>query len=65
MVSNVPAGIRNLTLIKEGYQQYTTTINVPANGLKVLAPVTLSRAQPGVSGCPCILCVPDTNICIF
>ncbi|HVP94795.1 MAG TPA: PEGA domain-containing protein [Methanoregulaceae archaeon] len=43
-VNNVPAGIQNLTLTKEGYQPYTTIVCVPGGGLKVLAPITLSRS---------------------
>lgn len=39
-VYNVPAGARNLTLMKGGYRTVTTTVNVPP-GLTVLPPVTL------------------------
>jgi len=42
-VSDVPAGVRNLTITKGGYQPYTTLVTVPAGGLKVLAPITLTR----------------------
>src|SRR5512139_3810547 len=44
IVYNVPAGIRNLTLTKTGYQSKTLTITVPAGDLKVLAPVTLTKS---------------------
>lgn len=40
-VGNVPAGIRNLTLTKGGYQAKTLVVKVPVNALKVLPPVTL------------------------
>ena len=43
-VYNVPAGIRNLTLTKTGYQSRTMTIPVPAGDLKVLAPVILTKS---------------------
>ncbi|MBP1927754.1 hypothetical protein J2741_000301 [Methanolinea mesophila] len=46
-VKNVPAGIQTLTLVKSGYKPETVTVDVPASGLKVLAPVTLTRAGPG------------------
>jgi PKD repeat protein len=39
----VPSGTRNLTLIKDGYQPYTTVVSVPAGSVKVLAPVTLTK----------------------
>jgi hypothetical protein len=42
-VSDVPAGVLNLTISKGGYQPYTTIVSVPAGGLKVLAPVTLTK----------------------
>jgi PKD repeat protein len=44
----VPSGIRNLTLVKDGYQPYTMTVNVPTGDLKVLAPITLTRSAVGV-----------------
>jgi hypothetical protein len=44
-VSSVPAGVRNLTLAKGGYQPYTTLVSVPAGGLKVLAPITLTKSS--------------------
>jgi hypothetical protein len=43
-VSSVPAGIHNLTLAKGGYQPYTTLVSVPAGGLKVLAPISLTKS---------------------
>lgn len=44
----VPSGIRNLTLVKDGYRPYTMTVNVPTGDLKVLAPITLTRSAVGV-----------------
>jgi hypothetical protein len=41
-VYGVQSGTRNLTLTKTGYQPKTTLVPVPAGGLKVLAPITLS-----------------------
>ncbi|MBP1929490.1 hypothetical protein J2741_002037 [Methanolinea mesophila] len=51
-VTNITAGMQNLTLVKEGYQPYTTVVNVPAGGVKVLAPITLTKGEPspGVTG---------------
>jgi hypothetical protein len=46
-VKNVPAGLQTLTLVKVGYQPETVTVDVPASGLKVLAPVPLTKAGPG------------------
>ena len=64
-VRNVPSGSQNLTLTKEGYQPSTTVVNVPAGGLKVLAPVTLSPIeQPLGCTCPCMLCFTGTCICV-
>ena len=65
-VRNVPAGNQNLTLTRDGYKPYTTTVTVPAGGLKVLAPVTLSPIeQPLGCTCPCLLgCLPGTCMCI-
>ncbi len=45
LVTNVPSGLRNLTLSKEGYQPYTTIVNVPAGDIKVLAPITLTKGS--------------------
>jgi TolB protein len=50
LVSNVPAGNRNLTLTKDGYQPYTTVVNVPANDVKALAPITLVKGGPSPTG---------------
>jgi beta propeller repeat protein len=66
LVSNVPAGDRNLTLTREGYLQYTTTVTVPPGGLKVLAPVTLypDSTNPHGGICPpwkCMEC--SLNLC--
>ena len=47
-VFNLPAGTHNLTLTRGGYQTTTIMVNVPS-GLRVLAPVTLSR-DGGVQG---------------
>ena len=49
-VSGLPAGNQNLTLVKEGYQQYSTTVMVPAGGVKVLAPITLTKGGPSPEG---------------
>jgi PKD repeat protein len=49
-VYNVPAGIRNLTLTKAGYLPYTTAVNVPASGTKVLPPITLQKGEGPVDG---------------
>ena len=50
-VKNVPAGNLNLTLTKEGYQPKTVLVDVPAGGLKALAPVTLTKSDgAGVPG---------------
>jgi predicted outer membrane repeat protein len=46
-VTSVPAGNQNLILTKEGYQPYTTVVDVPAGGVKVLAPITLTKAASG------------------
>jgi hypothetical protein len=40
-VSNVTAGIRNLTLTKPGYHSKTISVDVPAGDVKVLRPITL------------------------
>ncbi len=62
--NNVPAGNQNLTLLKEGYQPYTTMVNVPVNDVKVLAPVTLSRSENLGCTCPCTLCFTNTCVCV-
>ncbi|NYT20374.1 MAG: PEGA domain-containing protein [Methanomicrobiales archaeon] len=49
-VKDVPAGVQNLTLVKEGYQPETVLVDVPAGGLKVLAPITLTKS--GDAGIP-------------
>jgi TolB protein len=64
-VSNVPSGTQNLTLTRDGYQPSTTTINVPAGDMKVLAPITLSPLeQPSGCTCPCSLCFTGTCVCV-
>jgi PEGA domain len=52
LITNVPAGLRNLTLIKGGYQPYTAVVTIPANDVKVLPPITLVRdgSSPGSTG---------------
>ena len=60
-VKSVPAGNQNLTLTKEGYQPYTTIVNVPAGDLKVLAPITLSPTQ-SVGACA-HACIPTDSGC--
>jgi hypothetical protein len=50
LVSHVPAGLRNLTLTKNGYQPFTTTVTIPANDVKVLAPITLMKGGPSPGG---------------
>jgi hypothetical protein len=47
VVKNVPAGVQDLTLTKEGYQPKTIPVNVPAGGLKVLGSITLTKAAGG------------------
>ncbi len=44
-VYGVPAGVRNLTLTRTGYQPYTLLVTVPAGGTKVLAPITLTKGD--------------------
>jgi hypothetical protein len=44
-VSDVTPGLRNLTLTKTGYQDATVWVDVPSGGLKVVAPITLSRGS--------------------
>jgi len=41
-VTGVPAGTRNLTLNRSGYQPKTVWVDVPA-GLQILAPIDLDR----------------------
>jgi beta propeller repeat protein len=43
IVYGVPAGHQNLTLVKEGYQPGTVTVNVPRGGRKILASIPLSK----------------------
>jgi beta propeller repeat protein len=45
IVPNIPAGNQNLTLIKEGYLPYSTVVNVPDGGIKVLASITLAKGS--------------------
>ena len=63
-VTSVPSGNRTLILTKNGYEPYSGTVTVPAGGLKVLAPVTLSQASPEACTCPCMLCLPDSCLCV-
>jgi hypothetical protein len=49
-ITDVPAGTRNLTLTKPGYQQYTMMVTVPAGGTKILAPITLTKSGDNGSG---------------
>ncbi len=44
-VTDAPVGNQNLTLVKEGYQQYSTTVTIPAGGVKVLEPITLNETS--------------------
>ena len=44
LVKDVPAGTRNLTLIKAGYQPSSMLVNVPEGGLKALPSVILVKA---------------------
>ena len=44
LVRDVPAGTRNLTLIKAGYQPSSMLVNVPEGGLKALPSVILVKA---------------------
>jgi hypothetical protein len=46
IVTNVPAGEQNLTLVKEGYQPKTVMVTVPDGGVKGLAPITLTKGTP-------------------
>jgi beta propeller repeat protein len=65
-IRNVPPGNQNLTLLKDGFQTYMTIVSVPRDGLKVLAPVTLSRGEPDVGcTCQCPICMPGTCICFY
>jgi beta propeller repeat protein len=53
-VTNVPSGTCNLTLMKDGYQPYTTMVTVPVGDVKALAPITLTKGSgpipPGGTG---------------
>ncbi len=60
-VTNIPVGNQNLTLIKAGYQPYTTMVTVPAGGLKALGPITLTKgggAAPDGTGTLYIISSP-------
>ena len=50
LITNVAAGIQNLTLKKDGYQPYSTVVNIPAGDVKVLAPITLMKGGPSPGG---------------
>ena len=50
LVQNLPSGNQNLTLSKDGYQSYTTVVNIPASDVKVLAPITLTKASATIPG---------------
>jgi PKD repeat protein len=49
-VRNVTAGVHHLTLTKNGYAEYSASITVPSQGVKVLAPITLTKGGSGVGG---------------
>jgi hypothetical protein len=60
---NVPAGIQELTLTKPGYEPETVMVNVPAGGVKALAPVTLTKSGgggvPGETGTLYVTTIPS------
>ena len=62
LVKDVPAGTRNLTLIKAGYQPTSMLVNVPEGGLKALPSVILVPAEgagtPGGTGSLSIASIP-------
>ena len=45
LVSSIPAGNVNLTLVKDGYQPYSTIVRIPAGDVKTLAPITLTKGE--------------------
>lgn len=47
VVSDVKAGVRNLTLMKAGYQTKTLSIDIPEGDIRVLPPITLYPGGPG------------------
>jgi len=47
LVTNLPAGNQNLTLVKDGYQSKTVMVNVPAGDVKALASITLTKVGGG------------------
>lgn len=60
-VTNVPEGDQNLTLVKAGYQPYTTIVTVPAGSLKAIGPITLTKgggASPDGTGTLYIMSSP-------
>jgi len=62
LVKDVPAGTRNLTLIKAGYQPTSMLVEVPEGGLKALPSVILVPAEgagtPGGTGSLSIASIP-------
>jgi hypothetical protein len=68
LVTNVPAGIQNLTLIKAGYQSYSKAVTVPANGVKMLASVTLTKSgevPPEATGSLYVASIPSGAIILI
>jgi hypothetical protein len=68
LVANVPAGIQNLTLIKAGYQSYSKAVTVPANGVKMLASVTLTKSvevPPEATGSLYVASIPSGAIILI
>jgi hypothetical protein len=47
LVTKVASGTQNLTLVKEGYQPYSTMVDVPSDGVKVLASIALTKSGEG------------------
>lgn len=50
LVQSLPSGNQNLTLSKDGYQSYTTVVNIPTSDVKVLAPIILTKASATIPG---------------
>jgi hypothetical protein len=46
LFSGIDAGLRTLTITKPGFQTKIIPVNIPAGGVKVLAPITLQRGGP-------------------
>ncbi len=49
-VRDVPPGVQNVTVTKEGYLATTVSVSVPAGGIKVLAPITLMKDEGSIPG---------------